>query len=62
MNFVSAAINFGEEVKQEIAIEKEAVSADFKVQLKPGKTQFKAQFLNSKGEKNVAYYVYINKI
>ena len=62
MHFVSAEIKFGEAINQKTTVEKDAVSADFKVVLKQGKTKMNASFFNAKGEKNVAYYVYITKV
>jgi arylsulfatase A-like enzyme len=61
LNIVEASISFGDEVYEKMAVEKDAMSADFKVHLESGKTQLNASFIDAKGVENVAYYVYIEK-
>ncbi|WP_366183660.1 arylsulfatase [Flavobacterium ovatum] len=62
MNYVSATVQFGNEKKEQIKVNPNALSADFKMHLKAGKTILNASFINAQGQENVAYYVYIKKV
>ncbi len=62
LNFVKASITIGDQINETIQVASTDKSADFKVHLKSGKTKFTANFTNSKGEENVAYYAYVKRI
>jgi arylsulfatase A-like enzyme len=62
MNYVAASIKIDGQVDEKIQFEADADSAKFKVNLKEGKTILNASFFNDKGEENVAYYVYVEKV
>ncbi|AUP81676.1 arylsulfatase [Flavivirga eckloniae] len=62
LNFTEASIKIGDQISDRVKVTETDKSADFKVHLKPGRTELTANFLNAKGEENVAYYVYVKKM
>lgn len=62
LNYKSAIVKVGNNEAKTANVEANAKSTDFILNLKKGKTQLNAHFINNKGEKNVAYYVYIEKL
>lgn len=62
LNYVKASVKIGNEINETINISETDKSADFKVHLNPGETQMRASFFDDKGEENVAYYVYVEKV
>ncbi|NJB81786.1 arylsulfatase [Wenyingzhuangia aestuarii] len=62
MNYKKAFISIGKNATQQTRVAEDDLSAKFKVHLNKGQQQFKASFQNNKGEDNVAYYVYIEKL
>lgn len=61
LHYQKAQIQWGDNKIITIPIKDNAKAATFKVQLPKGRTQFNANFIDDKGETNVAYYVYIKK-
>lgn len=61
-NYTKASIVIGDQIKEEVKVLETDKSVNFKVHLKAGKTRMNASFFNSKGEENVAYYVYLNRL
>lgn len=62
LNYSRASIQFKHQIVSEIDVKENDLSANFNINLKAGKTKLYANFISDKGEKNVAYYVYIKKL
>lgn len=62
LNYTKASISIGTDIMEETTVSDKDKSVKFKVKLKEGKTKLNASFFNKKGEENIAYYVYINKL
>ncbi|TNJ43435.1 arylsulfatase [Tamlana fucoidanivorans] len=62
LNYVKATIKIGEDIDVSVPVTNSDKEAVFNVSLKSGKTKLNASFFNDKGEENVAYYVYIEKV
>ena len=62
LDIVRASVEIDGQLNEEVNVKPNAASSDFNVSLKPGKTKMKAGFTNDKGELNVAYYVYVEKL
>ncbi len=61
-NYKSATIKIGDDVNESVSISETDKSAEFKVHLKAGKTDFTGSFVDVAGNENVAYYAYIKKV
>lgn len=62
LGYTKASVKIGKEINEEVKVSNTDKSADFVLDLIKGKTKMNANFYNKAGEKNVAYYVYIEKI
>lgn len=62
LNYKSATIKIGEAIKESVSISETDKSANFKVHLKSGKTRLTGNFVDAKGNENVAYYAYVKKL
>jgi arylsulfatase A-like enzyme len=62
LTYTKALIEFENQIKSEVSIDKDAVAATFKTNLIAGKTRFRANFIDTQKNVNVAYYVYIKRI
>lgn len=62
LNFTTATVQIGDSKIHTANVKSNAKSTDFTLKLEKGKTKLNAHFINKKGEKNVAYYVYIEKL
>jgi len=62
LNFTKGSIKIGDEINESVAVTNTDKAANFKVHLKPGRTQLTGSFANAKGEINVAYYAYVKKL
>ncbi len=62
MNYIKAQVKIENQLDELLEFSSQDKSVDFKVHLKPGKTKLWADFFNENDEKNVAYYVYIEKV
>ena len=62
LGYTKASVKMGKDIHEEVKVSNTDKSADFVLDLTKGKTKMNANFYNKAGEKNVAYYVYIEKI
>ncbi len=62
LKFKTATLQIGESINQSVAIKEDDTSANFKVHLEKGRINLTAYFVNSEGDKNVAYYAYVKRI
>lgn len=62
LNYTQGYIKIGERIERSKPINPTDKSVDFIIDLEKGKTKLWSEFTNGNNERNVAYYVYIEKI